>query len=112
MLPGSLSSVSVVSRFTVELSPVFAAMLAARRETTAVAFAEIVMMINVTIKVFGTVEPGAGTDEYTAREPLRTVVTVGSTVIRWYFVIPIRTNRRRSNSDGNLRSCIRGSSNE
>ena len=60
------------------------------------------MVIDVPIELVAAVIPGAGADEHSAVEPLRTVVSVGGAAIRRVVVIAVRTNRRGSDADGNL----------
>jgi hypothetical protein len=51
----------------------------------------IEMVVHVAAKVSRAVEPRAGTNENAAVEPLRTVVAVGSAVIRREVIVAIRT---------------------
>jgi hypothetical protein len=99
---GSLMAMWVVHRFAVKLRPVLRWMLAARRHGPVIAFAIVEMMIDVSVEMLRPVEPGSRADENTAREPLRAIVAVRSTVVRGGFVIPVRTNWRLSNADRNL----------
>jgi hypothetical protein len=78
---------------------VFGRPFPAPRQRTAIAFAKVEVMINVTIKVFRPVKPRSGSQEDPAREPLRTVISIWSTVIWGNFVVSVGTNRRFSNVD-------------
>jgi hypothetical protein len=66
------------------------------------------VVINAAAEVFWTVEPGTGTDEDAAAEPLRTVVAVRSAAVRHCVVVTIWTYR--SNADVNLDLSARGHS--
>lgn len=70
------------------------------------------MIIDVAVKTFGTVEPGADADEDAAGEPLRAVIAVGSAVVGWNVVIAIGAYRRRSNFDGYLSLGLRSGDGE
>jgi hypothetical protein len=93
----------IMHGLAVKLSAVFGGVLAARREPTVVSLTEIIAMIDVPIEMLWPVKPGSGTDEYTALEPLRAIVTIGGAVVRRHLVVPIRTNRRGTDIDRNLR---------
>jgi hypothetical protein len=82
---------------------VFHRMLSARREWSVVSMAIVQVMIDVSVEMFRPVEPGTRPDEHTAREPLRAIVAIWSTVVGRLLIVPIRTNRRRPNFDRNLR---------
>jgi hypothetical protein len=56
----------IVHRLAVKLRTVVRWTFAARGETTVVALAKVKMMIDVSVKTFGPVEPGSRPDEYTA----------------------------------------------
>lgn len=77
--------------------------LSARWETAVISLSIIEMMIDVTIEVSWSVEPGTSSDKDTASKPLRPVITIRSAVIWRLFVIPIRTRRRNSDTHRNLR---------
>jgi len=86
----------------VKFSTMFHRMLASGGHGSVVAFAEIKMMIHVSVKMFGPVEPWSGADEYASGEPFRAVKAIGRAVIRRDFVIAVRTNGRCADFDGNL----------
>jgi hypothetical protein len=107
---GSLMAMWVVHCLAMKLCPVFRWMLAARGRGPVIAFAIVEMMIDVSVEMLRPVVPGSRADEYTAREPLRTIVAVRSTVVRSSLVVPVRTNWWLSNADRNLRAGVmRGS---
>jgi hypothetical protein len=62
----------------------------------------IEVVINVTVEVGGTVEPGAGSNKDASAEPLWPVVSVWSAVVRGIVEVTIWANRRCSDIDGNL----------
>jgi hypothetical protein len=72
------------------------------RKWTMVAVLWIEVIVNVTMEVGATVEPGAGSDEDASAEPLWPVVSVWSAVVRGIVEVTIRANRRCSDIDGNL----------
>jgi hypothetical protein len=72
---------------------------------TNIAVMWIEAVINMTTKIAGAVEPGAGSNEDTAAEPLRPVVPVWGAVVRSIVEVAIWANRRCSDIDGNLRGC-------
>jgi len=78
-------------------------MLAASWVRAVVALAIVEVVIDVAVEVVGTMEPGAGADEYAAREPLGTVVAVGSAVVRGNFIVAIRAIRGRTDFNRDLR---------
>lgn len=61
-----LMAMRIVHRLAVKLSTMVRWMFAARGETTVVALAKVKMMIDVSVKMFGPVEPGSRPDKYTA----------------------------------------------
>jgi len=100
----------IVHRLAVELGAVIDRMLAARGRRTVIALAVVEMVVYMAIEVIRAVKPGTCANEHPAREPLWTIVSVGSAVVRRNLVVAIRTNRRFSNLHGYLcRGPIRGS---
>jgi hypothetical protein len=75
------------------------------RKWTMVAVLWIEVIVNVTMEVGATVEPGAGSDEDASAEPLWPVVSVWSAVVRGIVEVTIGANRRCSDIDGNLSGC-------
>jgi hypothetical protein len=51
-------------------------------------------MIDVPIEVLRSVIPGPRSEEDSAREPLRAVIAIRGTVVRWPFVVSVRANGR------------------
>lgn len=92
----------VMHRFAVKLGAMFRRTRAPGGHGPMITLAIVKMMIDVAIEIGRTVIPGPGADEYPAREPLRSVITIRRAVVRGYLVIPVRTNRRLSYADGNL----------
>ena len=64
-----------------------------------VAMLRIKAIVYMAVEGGGTVEPRASTDEDTAVEPFRTVVTVGSAVVGSVIVIPVRAAGFRTDVD-------------
>jgi hypothetical protein len=73
------------------------------RNGTFVAVMRIETVINVALEFVGAVEPGAGSDEHAAVEPLGAVVAVWRAVVRGGIVVAIRASRFCSNTDRDLR---------
>jgi hypothetical protein len=65
----------------------------------------VVAVVHVAIKAVRTVKPGAGTDEQTTTEPIRPIVSVGSTIIRSVVIVPVGTYRLNSDIDTDLSLC-------
>jgi len=85
-----------------ELLTMFGTVFTSRGEVAVIPLAEIVVMVDVSIKAFGAVEPGSRADEHPVGKPLGAVITVRRAIIRRHFVVAIRTDWRRADADGNL----------
>lgn len=70
--------------------------IAVTRETTVVSVTRIQIMIHRTVESVGTMEPWACSEKGSVIEPLRSVISVGSTVVRCIPVIAIWAYRRGS----------------
>jgi hypothetical protein len=101
--PWGLMAMFVMHGFAVKLGTMFRWTLAARWHGPFVALTIVETMIDVSVEMTRPVIPRSRSDEYTARKPLRPIITVRGTVIRRYFVISVRTDRRLSNANRNLR---------
>jgi hypothetical protein len=75
----------------------------ASRQRAMIAVARIVTVIYVAVKTVTTVEPGTGSDEDAACEPIRPVIAIGSAVIRGVVEVTVRTDRRNADTDRYLR---------
>jgi hypothetical protein len=75
------------------------------RMRTSIAVMRVEAIINVAVEVMPTMEPGAGSDEHAAVEPLGPVVTVRSAVVWREVVVAIRARRCWSDIDRDLRGC-------
>jgi hypothetical protein len=95
----------VMHGFAVKLGTMFRWTLAARWHGPLVALTIVEMMIHVSVEMACPVIPRSRSDKDTARKPLRPIITVRSTVIRRFFVISVRTNRRLSDANRDLRLC-------
>jgi hypothetical protein len=80
-------------------------LLALHRIRSVVAMARIVAVIDMPIKSVRAVKPGAGSDEHPSEKPIRTIITVGRTLVGSIVEIAIGTNRWCPNADGYLRRC-------
>jgi hypothetical protein len=72
------------------------------RQRSPVTVMRIVAVVDVTVKVFGAVEPAASADEHSVDEPIGPVVAVGCAVIWSVVEVPIGAHRLHSNADGDL----------
>ena len=102
VLSRRLVTVCVVPRLAVKFSTVFRRMLAPCGVSASVAFAKVIVMIDVPVEMLRPMEPWPRSDENTALKPFRAIVTIGSAIVRWNFVITIGANRRRPDTDRNL----------
>src|ERR1700691_6456379 len=93
----------VMHRLAVELRAVFRRMFTSCGRWPVIALAIVQVMIDVSVEVIRTMKPRTCADEYTASEPLRPIVTIRRAVIRRYFVVPVRTDRRFADTNRNLR---------
>ena len=97
-----LASVRVVHCIAVEFSSMLSRVFTARRKSTSVSMAVVIVMVNVPIEMFRAVIPGASADKDTACEPLWTVIAVRSAIVRGHFVVTVWANWRRAYLNGNL----------
>lgn len=65
------------------------------------------MIVHMAMKIARPVEPGAGPDKDPAVEPLRPVITVGSTIIRRDIVVAVRADRLGSDVDADADLSLR-----
>lgn len=70
--------------------------LPVRRQTAMVAVAWVEMVIDMAMEVPRSMEPRSGANKHAAIEPLRSVVAVGSAVIRGVIVVAVWTHRFRT----------------
>ena len=72
------------------------------RNRAVISVPRVKAVVNVAEKSVRAVEPGAGSKEYSANEPVRPIVAVRCAVVRSIVEIPIGANWLDSNTDGNL----------
>ena len=72
------------------------------RMWTSVPVMRIEAVINMAVEVVRAVEPGAGSDEYTAADPLGPIVSIWGAVVRGEVVVAIRAHWLWSDIDGDL----------
>ncbi len=109
MLRG-FAAVDVMHCAAMECLAVLSRVFTAGWETPMIAVAIVEMMVYMPVKMLRAVEPRSSADKYSAREPLRAIVTIGCAVIRGSLIVPIGTNWRFSDADCNLCiSLMRGS---
>ena len=70
-----------------------------------IAVARIVALVDMAVKSMRPVEPGAGPDEYPAREPIRTIVAIRRTVIRSIREIAVGAHWSHPDVDRHLCWC-------
>lgn len=85
---------------------------AARREGTMIAVVWVIPVIYVAVETMRAMEPWASAKEDAASKPIRTVVAVGSAVVRRVVEIAVRADWRRTkvDTDGYLSAVCAGSS--
>ncbi len=96
-------AVWVVHGLAMKLRTVLSYVLSPRRQRSMVALAVVEMMVDMPIKMLGTVEPRPSANEDAAGEPFGTVVAIGSAIVRRRFVVSVRTNRRLAYANRHLR---------
>lgn len=72
----------------------------------------IVAVIHVAIETMRPVVPRPRPNEQAADKPIRPIIAIRSAVIRGIFKVPIGTNRRHANIDGNLGRCSRNAAHQ
>ena len=77
-------------------------MLVSRRHRTVVAVAIIQSVIYVPVEISRPMEPRARADEHAAREPFRTIIPIGSAIVRRNLIVSIGANGRRADLYRNL----------
>jgi hypothetical protein len=73
----------------------------ALRQRPMVAVVGIVAVIYVAVKTVRAVEPGPGSNKYTAREPVRSIVAIGGAVVGSVIKVPIRAYGRAAHPNPN-----------
>src|SRR5580698_5504208 len=77
------------------------------RRRAAISTARIVAVVHVAVKIAMSVKPGACADKRPAIEPIRPVISVGSTAIWSVVIVAIRAYRLNSDIDTNLGPCFK-----
>lgn len=101
----SLMTMLVMHGVAVEFAALRCGALAARGHRPVIAVAIVEVVVNVTVETVRTVKPRTSADEDAAREPLRAVVAIRSAIVRGFFVVAVRTDRRWAYLHGNLGIC-------
>jgi hypothetical protein len=73
------------------------------RHRASVTVTRIVAVIDVAVETVRAMKPWAGSKEYSAGKPIRSIVAVGSAVVGSIVEVSIGAYRGYSNIDGNLR---------
>jgi hypothetical protein len=68
-----------------------------------VAVVRVEALVDMPIKPMRPVEPGAGPDEYSSSEPIRTIIAIGRTVIRSVREVAVGAHWSDPNVDRHLR---------
>jgi hypothetical protein len=100
-------SVGIMHSLSVEFVAMLGRMLAAIRHRSVIAMTIIVVMVDVTVEVVRPVEPGSGTNEDAAIEPLRAIISIRSAVVGRHFVVSIGASGGLTDLNGNLCRCLR-----
>jgi hypothetical protein len=72
------------------------------RHRTVISMVRVEVIVDMPLKIRGTMEPGTGTDEDTAAEPFGAIVTCWRAGIRCVIVVPVGANRSNPDRNGNL----------
>jgi hypothetical protein len=72
---------------------------AAGRHRAVVAIMRIIAVVDMAIEAVRAMEPGTGSEEQPADEPIRAIVPIRSAVVRGIVEVPIRAHRRWPNVD-------------
>jgi hypothetical protein len=72
------------------------------RERTVVSVVRIETIVDVSVETMRAVEPRSGADEESADKPVRSVVAIGSAIVRCVIKVPIGAHGRDSNADRDL----------
>ncbi len=107
-----LMAMRVVHSFTAKVLMMLDRMFSSRRKWPMISMAIVEVMIHVPVEMLRPMEPGSGSDENAACEPLGAIVAIGSAIVRRLLIVPIRTYRRRSDFYRNLRGRFRRRSQE
>lgn len=75
-----------------------------------VAMMRIIAVVDMTVKMARSMEPGSGSNEHSARKPIGPIVAVGGTVVRGIVKVPVGTDGSWADvdPDGNLSRRMRG----
>lgn len=95
-------AVPIVSRTCVEA---IERLLPPRRNGPVIPMMRIIALVNVAIKSARAVKPWPSSYEYPAREPIRSIVAIGRTIIGRIVKVAIRAHWRHTDVDGNLCGC-------
>jgi hypothetical protein len=82
------------------------------RQRAAISVTRIVAVVHVAVKIAMSVKPGACADERPATEPIRPIISVGSTAIRSVVIVAIGACRLNSDIDTNLGPCFETTSHQ
>lgn len=96
---GRLTATRIMHRLTTECRALLDRGLAASRKRAPITLAIVEIVIDVPVEIGRSAIPGARTNEHTAGEPLRPVITIGSAVVRRNLVISVRAHWRPNASD-------------
>jgi hypothetical protein len=98
----------IVHRLTVKLGSALGGWRASRRKRSVIAMPIIQAMIDVPIEVLRSVIPGPGAEKDSAREPLRAVIAIRSTVVRRRFVVAVWADGRPADGNPDTRRSTTG----
>ena len=83
---------------------------AALWQWSGIAVMRIIAVIDVAVEAVRSVKPWTRSDEQTASEPIRPIVTVGSAIIRNIVEVSVRAYRWNTDGNGDLGWCFRAAS--
>jgi hypothetical protein len=80
-------------------------LFAALRHRPMVSVMRVEAVINVAVEPVGPMKPRSSSKEHATDEPIRSIVTIGSAVIRRIVEVAVRAHGRHSDTNGNLGGC-------
>jgi hypothetical protein len=94
----------VMPRLPAERSTLFGRTLGAPRKRSAIALANVQIVIDVPVKALRPVIPRSGSDKHAARKPFGSVIAIRSAGIRRGFVIAVWAYRRPTDTNSHAGS--------
>ncbi len=104
----SFMAARIVHRLAAKRHAIFRRTLTTRRQRTTITLANVEIVIDMPAETAGAAVPRSGTYEHAAREPFRSIISIGGTVVWRRFVVSVRAHGRNSDAHGNARGTAAG----